>query len=100
MYKELKRMAIERLIELIIKNNKEQTPFSIVVVESYIDAVRAIFGKASIDVFRNIPLNLSSGSIIYTKVRIYYSENLRYFYYEWKTGQTDYELHVDKGDCL
>lgn len=50
MYKELKRMAIERLIELIIKNNKEQTPFSLVVVASYIDAVRAIFGKASIDV--------------------------------------------------
>lgn len=100
MYKELKRMAIERLIELIIKNNKEQTPFSLVVVESYIDAVRAIFGKASIDVFRNIPLNLSSDSIIYTKVRIYYSESLRYFYYEWKTGQTDYELHIDTGDCL
>lgn len=100
MYKELKRMAIERLIELIIKHNKERTLFSLVFVESYIDAFRTIFGNGSIDVFRDISLNFSPASIIYIKIRIYYSENLRYFYYEWKTGQTDYEVHVDTGDCL
>lgn len=100
MYKELKRRAISHLIELIIKNNKEQTTLSFVMVESYIDAVRSIFGQASIDVFRDIPLSAPIGPIIYTKVRLYYSESWHYFYYEWKIGQTGYELHIDTGDCL
>lgn len=98
MYKELKRRAIARLIELIIKNNKEKATLSFVMVESYIEAVRSIFGPASIDVFRDVPLSASIGPIIYTKARLYFSEDSRYFYYEWKIGQTDYELHVDTGD--
>lgn len=100
MYKELKRRSIARLIELIIKNNKEKTTLSFVMVESYIDAVRSIFGPASIDVFRDVPLSAPIGPIIYTKARLYFSGDSRYFYYEWKIGQTDYELHVDTGDCL
>lgn len=100
MYKELKRRAIARLIELIIKNNKEQTMLSYALVESYIDSIRTIFGQASIDVFRYIPLNSLSEPIIYTKVRLYFSEDSRYFYYEWKIGQTDYELHISTGGCL
>lgn len=100
MYKELKRRVISRLIELIINNNNAQTTLSWISVESYIDAVMSIFGHASIEVFRDLPLSLSKGFIIYTKVRLYYSEDGRYFYYEWKIGQTDCEVHVDTGDCL
>lgn len=100
MYKELKRRAIASLIELILINNKEHTPLSFVVVESYITAVRSIFGQAAIDVFRDVPSSEPIDHIIYTKVRLYYSEDCYYFYYEWKIGQTDYELHIDTGDCL
>lgn len=100
MHTELKRRAFERLIELIIKNNEEQTILAYAIVESYIDAVRTIFGKTSIDVFRNIPLNTLSEPILYTNVRLYFSDSLRFYYYEWKIGQTDYELHIETGDCL